>query len=246
MPCWGMNKYINCFPKLRSAINEALKTNSIEEQKNIYEKRIKPKLWNPILKFIMRRHITMSLIGVPQAQRVWLEKDFEGGVAQFIESSLDAVFSKLSLKDNYFWKVYLTGEYSETCCPEYLTPNGFSKLKQGLWENISIYTGSLLDIVPTISKPISHFVLLDHMDWLSQELSDVLVSEWNMLLEHPGARIIWRSASKSSQFIDELVIPGKNKKVGDFITHNHSLAQKLHLQDRVHTYGSFAIADLAA
>ena len=74
------------------------------------------------------------MAGVPQAQRKQVERHFDGGIASFVECCLESVFAYLPMHDNYFWRVYLTGEYSPTCCPEYLKQGNFELLKAGLWE----------------------------------------------------------------------------------------------------------------
>jgi S-adenosylmethionine-diacylglycerol 3-amino-3-carboxypropyl transferase len=44
----------------------------------------------------------------------------------------------------------------------------------------------------------------------------------------------------------QVMVDGKLKSVPELLTYHEQLAEELHRQDRVHTYGSFYIADLAA
>jgi S-adenosylmethionine-diacylglycerol 3-amino-3-carboxypropyl transferase len=97
--------------------------------------------------------------------------------------------------------------------------------------------------------PISRFVLLDHMDWLSKDpAKKILTSEWQAIVDKasPDARILWRSAGLDGTFINpiEVQVNGKSEKLADLLTYHHALANELHAKDRVHTYGSFCIADL--
>ena len=39
---------------------------------------------------------------------------------------------------------------------------------------------------------------------------------------------------------------GRRRPLQDFLLYHHELAADLHARDRVHTYGSFAIADVTA
>ena len=52
----------------------------------------------------------------------------------------------------------------------------------------------------------------------------------------------------ASDFIDnvEVDLRGSKTRVGDFLQYQHQLADELHALDRVHTYGRFFIADVAA
>ena len=60
-------------------------------------------VWRPLLKWLLRRDSTLSLLGVPRPHREQLDRDYSGGVCGFIEDSLRAVFTYLPLHDNYFW-----------------------------------------------------------------------------------------------------------------------------------------------
>ena len=62
----------------------------------------------------------------------------------------------------------------------------------------------------------------------------------------PRTRILWRSGGTSVDFVDpiEVTVQRKTRKLGDLLHYHRDLAQRLHAQDRVHTYGSFYIADL--
>jgi S-adenosylmethionine-diacylglycerol 3-amino-3-carboxypropyl transferase len=93
-------------------------------------------------------------------------------------------------------------------------------------------------------------VLLDHMDWLSDKFFPLLELEWNAILRRaaPETRIIWRSGGLKTDFLDRVNVNsrGQIRPLPELLTHHPDLAADLHEQDRVHTYGSFYIADLAA
>ena len=96
---------------------------------------------------------------------------------------------------------------------------------------------------------INKFVLLDHMDWLSDKFYDALVSEWDAILKTaaPRARILWRSGGlDTSTYLNDVPIEigGEKKKLGDILEYHLEEAAELHKLCRVHTYGSFYIADL--
>lgn len=249
----GINWYINRFTKVRDDIERMLDADSLEEQSEIYFSKVKPAFWGPKLRWILQRDATLATLGVPRAQRQQLERYYEGGIATFIEHSLDAVFSKLPLKDNYFWRVYLTGEYTPECCPEYLKPDNFQRLKggpnkPGLASRIHTHTTTILDHLKGADCDYSHFILLDHMDWMAEHMRDMLGVQWQEIVDRADddATFLWRSAAVICEFVDPIKVKvnGKQRTLGEVLEYNRELADKLHEIDRVHTYGGFSIATL--
>jgi S-adenosylmethionine-diacylglycerol 3-amino-3-carboxypropyl transferase len=245
-----VNSYIDQIARIRDAILAILSARSLAEQQDIYDERIRGPFWRRFVRWTVGRDATLSMLGVPRAQRRQVERYYAGGISRFIEDCVEAVFARLPLGDNYFWRVYLTGEYTPDCCPEYLRPENFARLKAGLADRISVNTCSLLDFLTDHKVPISRFVLLDHMDWLSSWSRSVLAQEWQAIFDcaAPGARAIWRSGGLQVEYVDplEVTVAGRCRRVGDLLTYHGDLAAELHVRDRVHTYGSFYIADLAA
>ncbi|HWL09333.1 MAG TPA: BtaA family protein [Planctomicrobium sp.] len=246
---WGANGYINRVARIRDAVNELLDAQTVEEQQEIFERtKLKEKLFRPLLRWALRRDTTMALLGVPRSQRKQMDREYPGGVAQFIMDRIETVFAKLPLHDNYFWRVYLTGEYTPTCCPEYLKEENFEALKNGVADHVSTHTNSALGFLESHPEKISRFVLLDHMDWLYSNHRDILNAEWQGIVDRaaPNTKIIWRSASLSVDFVDpiEVTVNGEKRRMGDLLTYHRELADQLHPIDRVNTYGSFYIADL--
>ncbi|MEO0531734.1 MAG: BtaA family protein [Planctomycetota bacterium] len=249
----GINWYINRFTNVRDDIERMLDADTIEEQAEVYFSRVKPAFWGPKIRWVLRRDATLATLGVPRAQRQQLERYYPGGIATFIEHSLDTVCSKLPLKDNYFWRVYLTGEYTPECCPEYLKPDNFARLKgtdgqPGLASRVHTHTTTILDHLKGADGNYSHFVLLDHMDWMAEHMRDVLDLQWQEIIDRAddGARILWRSAAVTCEFVDPIRVrvDGKLRTLGEVLEYNRALADELHQKDRVHTYGGFSIATL--
>lgn len=245
-----INTYIDRIAKVRPGIDTLLAAKNVDEQRNIYDS-LRSKFWTPFIKWAVARDTTLSMLGVPRAQREQVDRYYKGGISGFIEDSVDTVFSKLPLHDNYFWRVYLTGEYSQDCCPEYLKKENFAKLKAEGAAKVTTHTQSVLDFLKGHPGKISRYVLLDHMDWLYTFLYPVLQQEWEAIVDRaaPHARILWRSGGLRTEFVDSLPIKvGGNRhcQVGELLKYHPELAADLHTRDRVHTYGSFYIADLRA
>ncbi|MCA8997436.1 MAG: BtaA family protein [Planctomycetaceae bacterium] len=248
---WMVNGYINRVARIRRGVNEILEAKTLEEQQEIYQRnRLKESLFRPLVQWMLNRDTTMAMLGVPRSQRRQLDVGYPGGIVQFIVDRIDTVFSKLPLSDNYFWRVYLTGQYTPECCPEYLKPENFDSLRNGIVNNVTTHTDSVLDFLEKHPGKISRFVLLDHMDWLYSNYQEVLTAEWQGIVDKAAedARVIWRSAGLKVDFVDpiEVQVNGSKTKMGELLHYNQDLAAELHPIDRVNTYGSFYIADLRA
>jgi S-adenosylmethionine-diacylglycerol 3-amino-3-carboxypropyl transferase len=234
--------------KVRPFLEQLLAAESVEQQRKIYDERIFEKFWSGLVKFAVSRDTTLSLLGVPRAQRRQIEMHYHGGVIQYVQDCMRAVFAELPLKDNYFWRVYINGEYARNCCPEYLTEAGFHRLKAGLVDRVSTHTDSLQGFLEKHDGPISRFVLLDHMDWLSDRFFPLLESEWQAILRRaaPQARFLWRSGGLRTDFVEQVrvQVDGQVTSLNRLLDYNTELAAQLHAKDRVHTYASFYIANL--
>lgn len=247
---YAINLYIDRIAKIRSHVDAFLHAATLEEQQRIYADQLHDVFWTGFLRWVVGRDLTLSFLGVPRAQRVQVDKTYPGGIAQFIHDRIETVFTKLPFQDNYFWRVYLTGRYSRACCPEYLKEANFAKLKGGLVDCVQPYTGSLLGFLQEGREPISRFVLLDHMDWMSTHRQAILRQQWQALSDRAAAhtRILFRSGGLSVDYVDPIPVTrqGRTRPLGEWLAYDRELAAELHACDRVNTYGSFYIADLNA
>ncbi len=96
--------------------------------------------------------------------------------------------------------------------------------------------------------PISRFVLLDHMDWMSSFFPRALAEEWVAILRRASAdaRIIFRSAHASPSYLAHLQVPTEDgpRRLDSLLHFDTALAAELQRLDRVHTYAGFHIADV--
>lgn len=235
--------------KIRPQIDALLAAQTLQEQREIYMRFLRDRFWTRLIRFAMNRDATLSMVGVPRAQRRQVESHYAGGIVEFIQHCLDVVFGELTLADNYFWRVYMTGRYTQACCPEYLKRDNFERLRGGLIDAITVHTDSVQGFLEKYPGQISRFVLLDHMDWLSARFDPSLKAEWQAIVARaaPGARLIWRSGGLATDFVNgiQVRVAGRKRSLGELLTYDEPLARQLHARDRVHTYGSFYIARLA-
>jgi S-adenosylmethionine-diacylglycerol 3-amino-3-carboxypropyl transferase len=239
--------YTDKIIKIRPHLDRLLDAESVAEQKKIYDEHIRDR-FGKALRFALNRDTTMAMLGVPRAQRRQIEATYDGDLAQFIQDCLEGVFVKLPMKDNYFWRLYMTGSYTRGCCPEYLVPENFARLKAGLVDRVTTHTDSVQGFLERHDQPVTRFVLLDHMDWLSDRFFPLLEAEWQAIVNRaaPRARLIWRSGGFNTDFLDDVrvTIDGRSRGTREILAYESDLAARLHPLDRVHTYGSFFIAEL--
>jgi S-adenosylmethionine-diacylglycerol 3-amino-3-carboxypropyl transferase len=243
----GFRSYLRLQPGLRASVHTLLEARSLPDQREIYDRRIRPQLWGRTVNWALSQQVTMSMLGVPHPQRKEVERQHQGGVAGFVREAVDYVFRSLPVWTNYFWTLYVRGRYSADCCPEYLRPENFTALKRGLAERIEVHTSTVTQFLQGTREQISRFVLLDHMDWMSSYYPEALAEEWDAICARaaPGARVIFRSAHREPGYLDGLRLRD-GRAVRDRLEFHSGLSASLQPFDRVHTYAGFHIADLRA
>jgi len=244
----GFRGYLRLRPKLREALEALLQCPSLEAQAGIYRERVAPLLWAKHVDWTLSRQITMSMLGVPRAQRKEVERQHANGIPGFVREAVDYVACALPLAKNYFWQLYLRGYHTLDCCPEYLTPHGFRALQGGLAERIVPHTATVTQFLQATRERINRFVLLDHMDWMSSYYPGALAEEWDAILEGaaPHARVLFRSAHAWPTYLERVSVRhgGRVERLIDVVSFHPEWARELTRLDRVHTYAGFHIADL--
>ncbi|RTL51365.1 MAG: DUF3419 family protein [Rhodocyclaceae bacterium] len=242
----GFRTYLKLRPALGAAVSRLFAAKDVASQRDIYDRSIAGEFWSRGVNWVLSRQLTMSLLGVPHPQRRLVQAQHPGGVAAFIRDAIEYVFRELPIQDNYFWRVYVLGCYSEDCCPEYLKRANFDALKLGLADCIVPHTCTVSEFLDGNDDTISRFVLLDHMDWMSSYYPDALIEEWELLLKRasPDARFLFRSAHARPGFLDWIRVGKDQRPLRDVLHFHDALAAQLQKEDRVHTYAGFLIADV--
>lgn len=243
-----LNYYIDRTRGLRGNLQRLLEATTLEEQGEIYHRSVRDAFWGRMMRRFVGSNLTLACLGVPRPQRQQVEAHYGGSIERFVESCIESVFTRLPISDNYFWRVYITGSYSERCCPEYLKRQNFARLKAGLVDRVHVHTNTMEGFLRSHPGTLTRYVLLDHMDWLSTYRFEALRSEWEAIADSaaPRARILFRSGGTRVHFLDELTIrhQGRDVPVREMIAYQPQRAAEMHARDRVHTYGSFYIADM--
>lgn len=238
--------YLSIRPQLAASVGALFEANSLEDQRAIYDRQVQPLMWGPGMNWTLSRQLTMSMLGVPYAQRRQVQAQHQGGVAGFIREAVEYVFRELPVWTNYFWMVYINGRYTPSCCPEYLKRDNFLALKAGLAQCIVPHTCTVTAFLQATQERISKFVLLDHMDWMSSYYPEALAEEWMAILTRatPDARVIFRSAHAAPAYLDQVRVGARRARLRERLVFQEALARDLQRHDRVHTYAGFHVADL--
>ena len=227
---WLFKKYFDSTPGAHRLIVRLLNCESLEEQKEVYL-QLESKFMNKMILWLMNRHLTMMLLGIPRAQKKLILEKYPDAMAGYIKTNLRHVFTEIPIKDNYYWRLYLTGRYTKNCSPEYLKEDNFEILQNNI-DSVKIYTSTINGFLRANRHKYSHYVLLDHQDWLAHHLPEVLHEEWELILENslPGTKILLRSAAQKIDFFPDFI--------HDRIEWKTEATEKIQYYDRVGTYAS--------
>lgn len=227
---WLFGCYMRARKSLYEHIQHLLKAPNLEIQRYWYD-IIETKIITPFIQWAMKQPMTLTLLGIPASQSKLVEEEYIGGVVRFIQDSLRYIFTELPIGENYFWQLYINGKYSPSCCPNYLKPENFETL-QIQEKKIKTHTTTISKFLQENPKSYSHFILLDHQDWLAANNRPALEEEWNLILKNsrPGTKILLRSGAVQVDFFPDFV--------QDRVCFDNPKVKEQHLQDRVGTYGS--------
>jgi S-adenosylmethionine-diacylglycerol 3-amino-3-carboxypropyl transferase len=203
---------------------------SLDEQRQIFALG-EPHFWKQWMDRFVSSSFSMSLVGVPPNQTEIIHNTYPGGLFSYIKDKFKHVMTEVPLKDNYFWRVYAYGSYTPNCCPNYLKHENQALLADQA-SRIHSYDLSISDFLESHPGSYTHFVLLDHLDWLAYYKPSELLREWNLILTNsvPGTKILLRSAGDGSDLIPEGIRPRLQASTEPL--------EALHRMDRVGTYAS--------
>jgi S-adenosylmethionine-diacylglycerol 3-amino-3-carboxypropyl transferase len=223
-------------PNIKNHALCLLDADTLTQQARVYA-LLETKIWGKLSHWLIRQRIIMTLLGVPAPQIKLIEDHYPGGVTAYVKDKLRHVMSDLPARENYFWRVYITGSYTLSCCPNYLREENFEALADRA-DRIHPHTCTVSQFLKEHPGIYSHYVLLDHQDWLAHHAPETLAEEWKLILANsrPGTRILMRSAGLDLSFIPVAV----RSRLRFF----PERTEPLHITDRVGTYGSLHFAEV--
>lgn len=231
-----VKKVLEANPKTKQLIHRLFECEDLDTQRQVYD-RLEPRLINSFTGWLFNRHIFQSMLGVPQSQQYLAKEIYPDGMAGYVKQCFRKVFREINVKDNYFWKVYFLGAYSEDCCPNYLRKEHFDTLQNRV-VCIKTHTATLSEFLQDHPGQYSHFVLLDHQDWMAAHHPAALDEEWALILQNsaPNAKILLRSAAAKLDFIPDFVYQK--------VKFDGPKAAETEQYDRVGTYASVLLGEV--
>lgn len=228
----GFYYHLKLNKKLKSKVNEMVNCSTLEEQYELYLGLEKILFDNFIAKILLNNKFTLSFFGIPDAQAQLVE-DFNDyhNMYDFIVGSLRTVFKEFPLSQNYFWYLYIKGQYSKETCPNYLKEENFGLLKSNV-DKVNLKIDTFYNHLKDCSdNSYSHIILLDHFDWFWKE-KDKQLLVWNEIkrVAKTNAKILFRSAASNRDYL----IP----EIQNEIIYRDDLTKGFTNRGRVGTYGS--------
>ena len=168
------------------------------------------KIWDNLSNWLIRqRDGDDAARACPRPQVKLIEDHYPGGLGNYIKDKLRHVMTELPASENYFWRVYITGSYTMACCPNYLRKTNLPPLMD--WSGrVRTHTCTITQFLQRHPGVYSHYVLLDHQDWLAWHDPEALREEWELILANSrrGTKILMRSAGLELDFVPDGISRG--------------------------------------
>ncbi|MBO6792286.1 MAG: DUF3419 family protein [Balneolaceae bacterium] len=185
---------------LREQIIEMSISSDKKERERIFN-RVEKVLWSGAEAKIWQTNGVLSLAGIPAVQRNAI-----GDINQFMQKVLRQIFVDQRADNNPYWGRYLKLPTLNKPTLDYLQEENFNLLRDRS-DRIHFSTISFSDYLSQTTQKFTHFVLLDHMDWMVGHDKQALDKEWEYILERaePGAKVLFRTAFDHLDFIPNFV-----------------------------------------
>lgn len=234
----GFYYHLKLNKKLRNKVSEMVNCPTLEEQYLLHLELEKMLFDNFVAKFLLKNKFTLSFLGIPDAQATLVDvhNDYHN-MYDFIVGSLRTVFKEFPLSRNYFWYLYIKGQYSKETCPNYLKEENFELLKQNV-DKVKLVTDTFFnELKSSPDNSFSHIILLDHFDWFWQD-KETQLKVWKEIkrVAKPKAKILFRSAASNRNYL----IP----EIQNEIDYRDDLTSSFANRGRVGTYGSVNFGEM--
>ena len=85
-----LNFYVDRIVRVRPWLDQILAADSVDQQRAIYDGFVRDRFWTRSLRFAMGRNTTLSLVGVPRAQRQQVDMHYDGGIVKFVQDCVES------------------------------------------------------------------------------------------------------------------------------------------------------------
>lgn len=188
-------------------LNELMQARSIEEQRDVFNRRIAPVFDRKAVRWITARKSSLFGLGIPPRQFDELASlTEEKSLAGVLRERVEKLACHFPLQDNYFaWQAFARRYPSpgEGKLPPYLALDNYQAIRGNL-DRVTLHHDNVVHILqgkPTES--MDRYVLLDAQDWMTDEQINALWREITRTAR-PGARVIFRTAAEKSIVADRL------------------------------------------
>jgi betaine lipid synthase len=215
----------------RTQIKALLEAKTLNEQREIWTKNIRPMIMSRLLNFLVvsQEKFLWAALGVPHNQLAMLEADHLASestaasssplghsekelnstrgqaVWEYMVQTLDPVIeSSLIGEDNPYYLVCLQGSYSKRCHPDYLKPKSHQKLSRGgAFDGLRIHTDEINEVVNRLTPgTLTVAVVMDSMDWFNPGAEEASTQISKLNRALKlGGRVMLRSAALTPWYI---------------------------------------------
>lgn len=223
---------------LRSQVKEMLDAKTLNEQKEIYYRSIRPIFLSRILSYLLIQHESFlwAALGVPHNQLAMLQADHVASeslpgnenskgsskgaaVWEYMVQTLDPVINTTLIgEDNPYYLVCLQGHFTQRCHLAYQSPKAHAKLSRpDAFNGLRIHTDEIEEVVARLTPgTLTVAVIMDSMDWFDPgaAAAKTQIEKLNRAMKL-GGRVLLRSAGLTPWYVKEFEEAGfQPKRVG--------------------------------
>jgi S-adenosylmethionine-diacylglycerol 3-amino-3-carboxypropyl transferase len=213
-----------------------LDAQTVEEQREIFDREIAPAFAHPLLRWITSNRASLFGLGIPPVQYDALSHGGARPMSEVLKERAQRLATGFDLKDNYFaWQAFgrRYAPQGQGPCPPYLDKANFLAVKTRASRVTVVHDNMVRFLAKEPAESFDHYVLLDAQDWMDDATLNALWREITRTAR-PGARVIFRTAGEPS------ILPGR---VSDALlerwTYDAARSAEIHEKDRSAIYGGF-------
>jgi S-adenosylmethionine-diacylglycerol 3-amino-3-carboxypropyl transferase len=225
----------------RVKLDDLLRQPSIEAQGKWFDENVAKIFDSRLAKKIMGSPVALYNLGIPPSQHASLCEDRPESMAQVLKERARKLATIDNINNNYFACQAYGRSYDHnnpTNKPLYLQEQYFELIRNNI-DRLSIEQNNVLDALKRMpANSVDAVVLLDAQDWMTAEEICTLWTEITRTA-NPGARIIFRTAGKSSPIETAL-----SEDLNALWKRNHATSDQLIHEDRSAIYGGFHLYEL--
>ncbi|MDH6269214.1 S-adenosylmethionine-diacylglycerol 3-amino-3-carboxypropyl transferase [Rhizobium sp. SG_E_25_P2] len=182
-------------------LNELMQARSLEEQREVFDRRIAPIFDRKAVRWITARKSSLFGLGIPPRQFDELASlTEEKTLAGVLRERVEKLACHFPLQDNYFaWQAFARRYPSpaEGKLPPYLAHDNYHAIRDNL-DHVTLHHDNIVHILEgKAAGSMDRYVLLDAQDWMTDEQVNALWREITRTAR-PGARVIFRTAAEKS------------------------------------------------